>query len=69
MKFDFENVDLSNESVCPLCSKKNENCLCNDNHYCPCNVKAIKCIWPSENCLCYKCLELIENCKCKLKEE
>ena len=69
MKFDLKNLDLSDESICPLCSKKNKYCSCNDNHYCPCNIKAINCKWPSDSCLCYECLELFKNCKCKLKEE
>lgn len=64
MKIDFVNIDLSNNKVCPLCSKKNEVCNCNDEYYCNCNLKSKFCEWPSDNCLCPICLELIKNCKC-----
>jgi len=43
MKFDFKNIDLSNYNICPLCNKNNNNCLCNDEYYCPCNIKAKNC--------------------------
>jgi hypothetical protein len=69
MEFDFKNIDLSNQEICSLCSKENHNCLCNDEYYCPCNIKAKNCKWPDVSCFCYKCIELINDCKCKLKEE
>jgi hypothetical protein len=64
MKIDFKNIDLSNKEVCPLCSKKNEECICNDEYYCKCNLKSKFCKWPSSECPCPICLDLIKNCKC-----
>ena len=69
MKFDFKNIDLSNYNICPLCNKNNNDCLCNDKYYCPCNIKAKNCKLLDESCLYYKYLKINKNCKCKLKEE
>lgn len=64
-KIDFypEDINWDDTTVCALCRKI--DCVCTIQ-ICPCGKKANICNWPSDNCPCPRCLELIKDCKCKV---
>lgn len=61
IEFSPEDINWDDETICILCMRK--HCICTVQE-CYCGIAADMCRWPTDNCPCQKCENLIKNCKC-----